>query len=406
MNVVAGITLTHQAEEYLSALAEELEIPESRYDQAVESYKSLGAWFHRPASTVRDLGPDVFVQGSFRLGTAIRPLNEAEQYDVDSVCELKKLSKSHVTQSELKELLGDEIKAYRVAKNMAKPVRPGRRCWVLEYADGAQFHMDIVPALSNAKGQRLLLEARGLDTRWAGTAIAITDNEERNYFIRSEDWPRSNPRGYAEWFRGRMAGVFEKRRRTLAESRRASVESIPDYKVRTPLQSAIMILKRHRDIMFNGRSDVRPISIIITTLAAHAYNGEETIGRALVSILGRMDQFVGHDGKKFIIWNPTDPLENFADKWEEHPERAEAFQQWLSRARNDFQQAAAIATSNAVADRLASGMGRLLTEKAEARSAQRQYSRPALLRSPSAASATPLAFPQEPRIPTKPQGFA
>lgn len=199
MNVVTDITITQQAEEYLSALAEELEIPESRYDQAVESYKSLGAWFHRPASTVRNFGPDVFVQGSFRLGTAIRPLNDAEQYDVDSVCELKKLSKSDVTQSQLKDLLGDEIKAYRAAKNMSKPVRPGRRCWTLEYADGAQFHMDIVPALSNAKGQRLLLEARGLDTQWAGTAIAITDNETWNYSILSEDWLAQDGFWYAAW---------------------------------------------------------------------------------------------------------------------------------------------------------------------------------------------------------------
>jgi hypothetical protein len=65
---------------------------------------------------------------------------------------------------------------------------------------------------------------------------------------------------------------------------RASVEDIPDYKVRTPLQ------QRHRDHTFEHRSDERPISVIITTLAAHAYNGEETIGAALAVILAGMDQ--------------------------------------------------------------------------------------------------------------------
>lgn len=326
---------------------------------------------------------------------------------MDSVCELKKLSKSAGSQSELKELLGHEIKAYRIAKNMTKPVRPGRRCWILEYADGAQFHMDIVPALPNAQGQRLLLESRGLDTRWAGTAIAITDNETWNYAILSDEWPRSNPRGYAEWFKGRMAGEFEKRRRVLAESRRARVETIPDYKVRTPLQSAIMILKRHRDMMFLGKHDIRPISIILSTLAAHAYNGEETIGRALVSILAVMDQFIHHDGMKFIIWNPTDPLENFADKWEAHPERAEAFFQWLARARKDFREATGLAAYNSMASRLAPGMGRLLTERAETRTGRgRGIGRPALLRSASPVPAAPLAFPPEPRVPSKPQGFA
>lgn len=46
-----------------------------------------------------------------------------------------------------------------------------------------------------------------------------------------------------------------------------------------------MILKRHRDGMFASRYDERPISVIITTLAAHAYNGEEKIADALYSIL-------------------------------------------------------------------------------------------------------------------------
>jgi hypothetical protein len=41
-----------------------------------------------------------------------------------------------------------------------------------------------------------------------------------------------------------------------------------------------MILKRHRDYSFTNRKEERPISVIITTLAAHSYNGEETIGRA------------------------------------------------------------------------------------------------------------------------------
>lgn len=144
---------------------------------AERSYKSLGDWLHPKASTVRQYGPKVYVQGSFRLSMTIRPLNEAEEYDVDSVYELQKLGKISLTQKQLKTLLGVEIEAYRRAQNMSKPLREGRRCWVLDYADGAQFHMDIVPALANGQAARVLLEARGLDARWTTTAIAITDKE-------------------------------------------------------------------------------------------------------------------------------------------------------------------------------------------------------------------------------------
>lgn len=50
-----------------------------------------------------------------------------------------------------------------------------------------------------------------------------------------------------------------------------SVRAVPKYQSnKTPLQRAVQILKRHRDIMFAGDED-KPVSIIITTLAAKAY---------------------------------------------------------------------------------------------------------------------------------------
>ena len=47
-----------------------------------------------------------------------------------------------------------------------------------------------------------------------------------------------------------METEFNSVRKFLAESRQAQVEDVPEYKVKTPLQQAIQILKRHRDIMF------------------------------------------------------------------------------------------------------------------------------------------------------------
>jgi hypothetical protein len=82
---------TKTAEDFLAALADELAISESRYEQASRSYASLGDWLHRPESTVVKYDPQVYVQGSFCLGTAIRPFNDEEEYDVDSVCLLRSL---------------------------------------------------------------------------------------------------------------------------------------------------------------------------------------------------------------------------------------------------------------------------------------------------------------------------
>ncbi|MEQ9519150.1 MAG: nucleotidyltransferase [Parvibaculum sp.] len=409
------VTLTKQAEAYLEALANELEIPPSRYEQAEKSYKSLGGWLHREGSSVSTYGPDVFVQGSFRLGTVIKPQTDSEEYDIDCACALTGLSKLNLTQADLKKLVGDEIELYRKSKGITKKVHEGRRCWRIEYADGAQFHMDIVPCVPNGDDQRRLLEARNLDAQFSDTAIAITDNEVSEYSEITENWPRSNPRGYAEWFKSRMGEVFIRRRdqvlqEMLSEGVMASVEDIPTYRVRTPLQSAIMILKRHRDTMFPENHSDQPISIIISTLAAHAYSGEETIGSALLSILDGMEEAIEHDGVKYVVKNPTDALENFADKWEEYPERAEAFFTWLGKAREDFATTGALVEHRLMSKVLAERMGRDLTDRASDKALQSSAPLTSgLLHAATAASAaTPsdVSFAGERRNPDRPDGFA
>lgn len=401
-------------EAFLEALRKEIEVPEHRYEQAEQSYMSLGKWLHREASTVRQYDPQVYCQGSFRLGTAIRPHTDAEEYDVDSVVDLRLLTKRDKTQQELKAMLGIEIKAYHDAMAMVKPVREGNRCWILDYADGAQFHMDVVPAVPNDEQQFRLLNSRLLDTRWASTAISITDRREPNYRILTDDWPRSNPKGYANWFASRQAVVFERRQRAILDTLRkqglvtASVERLPEFKVKTPLQSAIMILKRHRDNMFARELDMRPISVIITTLAAHAYNNEDTISGALFGILSDMDKFIVRHFDTWIVANPTDPLENFADKWNRDPRRKQAFDAWLRQARADFHSAAQAGTLKDMADALNARMG----QASSMRAMDRLTGGSRLLRAASGTSAAAAgsgaapSFANEERRPSKPQGYA
>ena len=61
-----------------------------------------------------------------------------------------------------------------------------------------------------------------------------------------------------------MAVVLARRKLGLVESLRqrgvtASVEQLPDFRVRTPLQAALMILKRHLDNMFAHEADLKPM---------------------------------------------------------------------------------------------------------------------------------------------------
>lgn len=357
-------TPTTEAEALLSDLADALAIPEHLYGLVEKRYRAVSSWLERPASKFHGLDCNTYAQGSFSLGTVVRPWLEDEEYDLDIAFEVV-ISKTLIMQGGLKALLGVEMEAYAKAHQM-KAKEEKQRCWRLHYADEARFHMDIVPAIPDASRQRRIFESLRIENEWVESAVSITDTEHENYEKISDEWPLSNPKGYMLWFRSRMKGLFEAQRRRIAllESK-VNVEDVPHYRVRTPLQSAILILKRHRDARFEGDPDDKPISIILTTLAARAYGQEVSIADALYGILDRMDSAEFITKRNGVTWieNPTNSEENFADKWEDHPEREAAFHEWLGVARTDFRAAAGLRDLDSLVDVLAPRIGRPLLEQ-------------------------------------------
>ena len=347
----------------LEAIAEALDIPERHYELAIKRYESIGTWLERDGSIVAPYTPLIYPQGSFLLGTVTRPISEKDEYDLDLVSELN-LLKNSITQADLKKLVGHEIKSYADAHSMKSPVKEGRRCWTLHYADGVQFHIDILPSIPDAKLFKEFLESRGYSpSNLSDFAIAITDNTLPNYNCIDPDWPCSNPRGYAAWFRSQMEIRFNEKRRSFAESRQLRVEEVPEYKVKTPLQRAIQILKRHRDILFANAPDDKPISIIITTLAGHAYNNEPDILAALQNIVTDMPRYIQRNNGVVWIPNPVNPLENFADKWAEHPQREENFYRWMSEVQKDLNTALEQPDIQRAAESLKSRLGEQVIDK-------------------------------------------
>ncbi len=80
-----------------------------------------------------------------------------------------------------------------------------------------------------------------------------------------------------------------------------------------------------------------PISIIITTLAAQAYNNEVDLYTALKNIITSMPSLIERDVYgNFVISNPVMSSENFADKWNENSEKVNNFFSWLERVRKDI----------------------------------------------------------------------
>lgn len=327
------------AREYLERLASAIQVPPSKYEDAVRAYRSICQWFERDDSTIKTEHQESFLQGSFRLGTAIRPTTEEDDYDLDIVVVLG-LAKLAISQAELKRRVGVEVKSYAKSHGMTRP-KDARRCWTQNYVDQRQFHVDTLPSVPDAQGLREQLEARNLSNAFVTDAIAITDKTDTNYNVVNPRWPNSNPRGYAAWFESRMGEVLAARKAAIALLEGRATDDVPTYEAQTPLQKTVQLLKYHRDIMFADDPDDRPISIIITTLAAHAYQGETDLDAALQRVLSDMHLYIEEEFSIDWVRNPTNGLENFAYKWIQYPKRRENFYRWLETARSDFEHIAA-----------------------------------------------------------------
>lgn len=333
------MSTTH--EQVLEEIVEAIEVPDTAFEAAVAKYESLTDWLERAESSLARAEPYLAPQGSFALGTAIRPLGNGDEYDVDIICRLN-WTKSDVSQFDLKQAIGQEIKLYAKQHAMSKTPMDKRRCWTLEYADGTKFHIDILPCVLDAKRYRDILKNRGLADfedfdRLTEDALAITDKTEPGYYEVSEAWPTSNPLGYAQWFKSQQeAALLEGRAALVRKGLYAKAEDIPEFKIKTPLQKAIMLLKRHRDSMFEDDAEKKPISIIITTLAARAYTNTASLVETLGDILPRLEEGIEQRGDVIWISNPVNPAENFADKWAEDVELKSAFLEWLRTVRRDF----------------------------------------------------------------------
>ena len=307
----------------LKKSAEMLDIPESYYLEAKKRYEGVGNWLSKDDSALAIYNPEIYPQGSFLLGTVIKPISNKDEYDIDLVCFLADLDKNHTSQSDLKSIVGARLKENDDYKRLLD--EEGRRCWTLNYAD--EFHMDILPAIND------------LDFQLKGDlyedAILITDKKKINQG--DSEWPKSNPKGYAKWFFSRQEIVYMAIKKQIAKILEKSIDDVPHYKVKTPLQRVVQILKRHRDIFFLKKQEKYiPISIIITTLAAKIYQGQEDIYITLSDILNGINEDIVKQDGKFNISNPANPEENFSDKWNEDEKLSLAFFDWINNAKDTF----------------------------------------------------------------------
>lgn len=282
-----------QREELLARIAQELQLDKTRSERMEAAYKAVSELLEKDNDFFADLVIEVYAQGSKRIGTTVKPINN-EDFDLDIILHIYDPYYRH-TPEEIYNALTKSLENDSYYKEI---MEKKKRCVRLNYK--GDFHMDILPACMPDHFQR--------------ERIKIPEKALKS-------WSSGNPKGYATWF----LGIANKAKKTLLQEyshvllkAQVETETLPvELYLKTPLQRAVQLLKRYRDVYFENK-DLRISSIVLTTLAAEFYEGEESIFEALDKILYRIQN--GYleaikNGHRFKIYNPVDPEEEFTDSW-------------------------------------------------------------------------------------------
>ncbi|MGH2087661.1 nucleotidyltransferase domain-containing protein [Aerococcus urinaeequi] len=340
----------------LNILIEKLDISQSMVENATEKYKNISKYL-----ASKGIDADIYPQGSFAIGTVVRPHQDSsnKNYDLDFVCKIKS-NKNHYSTKELKHMVGNALKDSGTYSE--KLESEWDRCWTLVYADvnDIGFSMDIVPAVDEDEDQKNHLRLETLNPHLLDTAIALTQKNGSQY-----SWLTNNPKGYQDWFNTINTKIVESQIRKYNHDNRTfynSIEDIPENIGRTSLQKVIQILKRHRDVYFIKRNleNEKPISAIITTLVANIADSVPTSNMNILELLDYVTEelmiysnqthipelefrsrfphkrLIQKVNGEWILRNPANPKDNLIDSWNSSSINTIRFFEWIDVVKKDF----------------------------------------------------------------------
>lgn len=253
-------------DQLLREVARSVDLSETNRKRAESSYGTVGGWLEKANGPFANHRPNVFPQGSMRLGTTINPYNGTE-FDVDGVLELDPFD---IESGQLVEMTVDWLRSHGSYKDKVERIKRGAR---VHYERG--FHFDAIPAVRRANGL------------WVADGCG--------------GWEFSDPKGYAAWFQSQCA--------TFGAVATKAMEPLPGserFEDKDDLKLAVQLLKRARDVYF-GSDSWLPASILLTTLAALQMPRTGLLTQLLSTLDYAIDLEVGD-----FVANPANPKENLA----------------------------------------------------------------------------------------------
>ncbi len=252
--------MTKNNHEFAEFLKDEVNLNQSRLDRLETSVNAVNEYLKGNLSGYQKMER----QGSYALGTLIKPVDDNDEYDADVQVVMnpnpKWAAKDYVL--EINSTLAGN-------KNYADKLRLKTRCVTVDYA--SDFHLDVVPRVT-IKGKHYVCNR--------------IDNK----------FEQTDGNGYRDWFN-------EKNRITGGN-----------------LKRVVRLLKHLRD----HKNSFTAKSILLTTLAGNTIKESDegtaavsTVADTLETVLSRMNAYLQQHPNMPEIKNPVLPGENFNRHWDQ-----------------------------------------------------------------------------------------
>ncbi len=282
-----------QREELLARIAQELQLDKTRLERMETAYNAVAEVLKKDDDFFSDLEIEVYAQGSKRIGTTVKPFNNGD-FDLDTVLHIFDIYHNHSPEKVYNAL----VKALEKDEYYKTIMEKKKRCVRLNYK--SDFHMDILPAC--------------MPNIFDKKNIKIPEKALKN-------WSSGNPKGHENWFLNIANSVEKSMLRefsTVLLEAKVETEPLPEeLYFKTPLQRAVQLFKRYRDIYFQDK-DYPVSSIVITTLIASLYKCEKSIFETIDNVSGRIKENyleIVKKGERFKVLNPVNSAEDFTDSW-------------------------------------------------------------------------------------------
>ena len=247
-------------QEFAEFLRDEVNLNQSRLDRLETSVGAVNDYLKGNLSGYQKMEK----QGSYALGTLIKPVDDNDEYDADI-----QIVMNPNPQWGPKDYVLEINRTLAGNKNYADKLRLKSRCVTVDYA--GDFHLDVVPRVT-IKGNHYVCNR-------TGNKFEETDGN-----------------GYRDWFN-------EKNRITGSN-----------------LKRVVRLLKHLRD----HKNSFTAKSILLTTLAGNTIKASDegttavsTVADTLETVLSRMNDYLQQHPNMPVIKNPVLPTEDFNRHWDQ-----------------------------------------------------------------------------------------